>query len=630
MKHTSSLLALFVLSLLWIAGAPTDETPAEHLRTHVGHALQQWALGLEQLEQATTSNLADAQAAFESSRMQYKKVEWLAEYFQPEFCKDYINGAPLPRIERNAPGVPVVAPQGYQRLEEELFGEENLEQAHELAHELNKRGAELVAMVLGTKWYDRHFFEAAQQEVVRLMALGITGFDNPVRDQAIEETAVAFDALAGAMLVYSKHVKPAIWAPVQEGFAAGEGILETRDFEQFNRAAFIRNALDPLFAGLRKMQETLGVETRKEVVFVEEPLNYGAAHLFSDELVNPYAFVQLPRAQHTTELIALGRTLFFDPLLSADLTRSCASCHKPEKAFTDGVAKSLATGSGTVTRNSPTLVNVATSTHYFYDLRVEHLENQVEHVITSEKEFNTSYAVLEARLKESPAYRALFAAALPQVPEANRFGKYGISTALAAYVSTLMGMNSPVDAYLRKESAHLEGEVEKGFNLFMGKAACGTCHFAPVFNGSVPPLYNDTEAEVLGVPATADKQTATLDHDLGKMAGVLKQHAAIYANAFKTVTVRNAALTGPYMHNGVFGTLDEVVSFYNDGGGAGWGLDVPNQTLPFDSLQLNDAEQKALVKFMEALVDNPPFVRPELPRDFRNKDWNNRPTGGVY
>lgn len=630
MKHKPYLLLLFVLALVWIAGAPTDETPAEHLRTHCGHALEQWANGLIELEKAVGGDPELAKQAFENSRLDYKKVEWLAEYFQPEFCKDYINGAPLPRIERNAPGVPVITPQGYQCLEEALYGEGDMEKARLLAKALNQRGKELLAMVMGTKWYDRHFFEAAQQEVVRLMALGITGFDNPARDQAIVESATAFDALGYAMQVYSKQVQPAIWEPVQKALDAGRQLLANQDFNTFNRAAFIRESLDPLFTGLRGVQEALGVETRKEVVFVEEALNYGANHLFSDQLINRYAFVQLPRAQHTEALISLGRTLFFDPVLSADLTRSCASCHKPELAFTDGAAKSLATGSGTVNRNAPTLVNVATSTHYFYDLRVEHLENQVEHVITSEKEFNTSYAVLEKRLRESPTYRKLFAAALPDVPEANRYGKYGISTALAAYVTTLMGMNSQVDRYLRREQEKLPAEVEKGFNLFMGKAACGTCHFAPVFNGSVPPLYNDTEAEVLGVPTTAEKANATLDNDLGKMAGVLKQHAAIYAHAFKTVTVRNASLTGPYMHNGAFATLPEVVTFYNDGGGVGWGLEVPNQTLPFDSLQLDAAEQNALVKFMEALVDNPPTNLPELPRDFPNKSWNNRAVGGVY
>jgi cytochrome c peroxidase len=165
----------------------------------------------------------------------------------------------------------------------------------------------------------------------------------------------------------------------------------------------------------------------------------------------------------------------------------------------------------------------------------------------------------------------------------------------------------------------------------MGKAACGTCHFAPVFNGTVPPYFNDTEAEVLGVPESYDTLHPVLDHDLGRFdSGYPRDKAPFYKYAFKTVTVRNAAITAPYMHNGAIKSLEEVVDFYNRGGGAGMGLDVPHQTLPFDHLTLSEAEQKDLVAFMHALTSTSfDTEKPKsLPAFEQHPAWNQRTVGG--
>ena len=123
----------------------------------------------------------------------------------------------------------------------------------------------------------------------------------------------------------------------------------------------------------------------------------------------------------------------------------------------------------------------------------------------------------------------------------------------------------------------------------MGKAKCATCHFFPLFNGSVPPLYNETESEVLGVPSQNTTQNATIDSDLGEF---LITKAPLKKHAFKTPTVRNSAITFPYMHNGVYQTLEEVLDFYNRGGGSGIGITTENQTLPTDKLNLTKSEIK--------------------------------------
>jgi cytochrome c peroxidase len=144
----------------------------------------------------------------------------------------------------------------------------------------------------------------------------------------------------------------------------------------------------------------------------------------------------------------------------------------------------------------------------------------------------------------------------------------------------------------------------------MGKAKCGTCHYMPLFNGNFPPRFVKTEAEVIGVPAAGATQGlvrsgekgaakgAVIDADPGRFAIV---PAESFRHAFKTPTVRNAARTGPYMHNGVFSTLEEVMDFYNKGGGVGLGIKIPNQTLPFDKLELNENERNEIIAFIKSL-----------------------------
>ena len=140
----------------------------------------------------------------------------------------------------------------------------------------------------------------------------------------------------------------------------------------------------------------------------------------------------------------------------------------------------------------------------------------------------------------------------------------------------------------------------------MGKAKCATCHHPPLFNGLLPPEFEETESEVLGVPETTDTLNAKLDSDLGKY---LFTRSAIHKYSFKTPTIRNIELTAPYMHNGVFKTLEEVMDFYNKGGGKGLKIAPGNQTLPFDKLNLSKKEQTDIINFMKSLTDSL-FVSP--------------------
>jgi len=166
---------------------------------------------------------------------------------------------------------------------------------------------------------------------------------------------------------------------------------------------------------------------------------------------------------------------------------------------------------------------------------------------------------------------------------------------------------------------------KKGFNLFMSKAKCGTCHFVPHFNGVKPP-YIGSEFEVLGIPA--DKDYKRISSNSGRYN---INPADETLHAFRTGSIKNAQHTKPYMHNGVFNTLNGVIVFYDAGGGRGNKLDVSNQTLPGDSLKLTRVEKDELVAFIQSLNENIIFETPpqQLPKS-SDKNLNARKVGGEY
>ena len=312
-----------------------------------------------------------------------------------------------------------------------------------------------------------------------------------------------------------------------------------------------------------------------------------------------HAFAAPHTGRATAEQVSLGRALFFEPRLSGGGDVSCASCHDPDRAFTDGLARSVSrTGHG-VLRNAPTMINAGLQVGSFYDLRTTYLEDQVTDVVGNAEEMHGSVDAAAEVLRRDTAWVQRFTMAFPKAG-AGALSGTSIRSAVAAYVRSLVALNSRVDRAFRGDTAAITTEERLGLNLFMGRAKCGTCHFAPLFNGTVPPMYQESEVEVLGVPAVQATRAARIDPDSGRFR---LTRSAPHLHAFKTPSVRNAALTAPYMHNGAYRTLADVVDFYNRGGGAGIGASLPNQTLPADSLGLSPREQRALVRFMEALTD---------------------------
>jgi cytochrome c peroxidase len=603
-------------------------------------AIANMKVAVGRLDGSTASELA-VQEAVTNARMAYKKSEFLIAYLDGFAVKKNINGAPLPSVDPAIPDVMVIEPCGLQVLDEMAFSENpsaEKEAMLSLCDKLIQDFKDVVQHQSRLPLEHRHVMEAIRQQLVRTFTLGVTGFDTPGSANAIPEAKAAFAGMYEAFknympLLEQKDRGLAIVLDARMEYTL-KYLTENDDFESFDRLAFLMEHVEPQYQLFYEVQKSLGVEFAEEVDKMPRAVNYHSVSLFAPDFLNAGYYANLDMKHPLMEKRReLGRTLFFDPILSKKIDRSCASCHHPEKAFTDGQPKSLASdGQHTLLRNSPTLVNSVFADQYFWDLRESRLDRQMLHVIKSEEEFDTDYPEIIEKLSQSSEYKQLFAAAYPEQP-AYQLSTYTISDALSAYVASLTDFDSPFDQYVQGKIGVIDPAVTRGFNLFMGKAACGTCHFAPVFNGTVPPSYDESESEVLGITTTADTLNPSLDTDLGKYAnGNPRSKAEFYKTSFKTVTVRNAELTAPYMHNGAFKTLEEVVDFYNRGGGRGLKLDVPYQTLPFDELKLTKAEQADLVAFMKALTgDMSKFAAPsKLPVFEKNTGWNARKIGEAY
>jgi cytochrome c peroxidase len=551
----------------------------------------------------------------------WKDVEFLAEHIDPG-SSSRLNPPPLPRVFMDLPAaLTVLNPEGLQVLLEIAHASEPIsfdslrglaERVRQAAHELADQSERYLPGRSGTALEDRQVFEAMKAQVVRVMTLGITGFDAPATERALPESRRSLVAIKPAIAAYRKQlgqVDMRLAKRLNQTLDRAVRALGTRDFDNFDRVVFIREYGNPLLAALDDAQLQLNIAALSDLApMFKGPVNPSARNLFAADFLDPHYHSRDVGEQSNAKMIELGRQLFFDPRISGTGAQSCASCHHPDKAFTDGLPRSVAffttiphatTGQ---TRNTPGLSYVAFQSAQFWDMRAETLERQIPHVINGPAEFGTDFLTVIERLRGQAEYPSRFADAF-EVDVESSIAVGTVTKALAQYMRSLARWDSPFDKFMRGESESLDPAAIRGFNLFAGKALCATCHFAPAFNGTIPPRYLETESEVLGVPhrfPVAPGERLALDSDLGRLP---IHFAAPFRKAFKTPTVRNVALTAPYMHNGSMATLEDVMDFYNAGGGEGLGLTVPNQTLPSDSLGLTRGEMDDIVAFMKALTD---------------------------
>ncbi len=277
----------------------------------------------------------------------------------------------------------------------------------------------------------------------------------------------------------------------------------------------------------------------------------------------------------TAERVNLGRKLFFDPILSADNTVACASCHRPAHGFSSGEARPVGIRGQRTRRRAPTLFNRAYGTAFFWDGRETSLEAQTLRPIEDPGEMGSKLPQVVERLCGDKAYHGLFAEAFADGVTAANLGK-----ALAAFERVLLRGDSPVDRF-RAQGAHdaLTPEQRHGLWLYESKARCWRCH-----NG---PNFSDEQFHNTGV------SWGKKPFDLGRFT-ITRREAD--RGKFKTPTLRGVILTRPYMHDGSLGTLEEVVEFYNTGGGAN-----PNRDPLVAPLGLSPEERRALVAFLRAL-----------------------------
>ncbi|WP_022824813.1 cytochrome-c peroxidase [Hymenobacter norwichensis] len=607
---------LLVAALLALAGACSRSgatatepaaTPAQQVQQHVAQELARLDRHVRQqlLPLATRGTSLDSlRRSFRACRLLYKRVEPFTEYYMPGTAR-LLNGPPIGEVEvaENKD----FEPGGFQVLEEMLYPEYDAANHAELVREV--RAVQREISNARTRWEvqeltDAHVFDVLRLHVFRVVSLGITGFDTPLSPAAtFPETAATLAALQPVLAYYAPTTSAA--KPKQQAYATAQQQLTQAaryaqlhpDFNAFDRLTFIKDHANPLGQALLACQRELGIQPFQEV----RALRSDAATLFDSAAFNPDYYAPTTGHYRTAARVALGRQLFHDPVLSAGNGRSCASCHQPNKAFTDGLAKNATlTPGGLVRRNTPTILNAALQAGQFYDLRSTTLENQAVDVVGNRDEMHGSLEDAARELTRRPEYVQQFRRAFPQseVGAKATITPVQIQTALAAYERSLVRLNSRFDQHVRGERQALNAEEIRGFNVFMGAGKCGTCHFAPLFNGTVPPGFTEAESEVLGVPATPAARR--LDTDQGRYVQVQLPQLR---HSFKIPTVRNVALTAPYMHNGAYQTLEQVIDFYNKGGGKGLGLTVDNQTLPDTPLNLSAPDQKALKAFLLALTD---------------------------
>ena len=574
-------------------------------------AIELYRLGLDRFDSALVrldsaigrGDGARAQLAFHDARAAYKRVELFTEYYGAFIVRE-LNGVPIPQAEQEDPETPL-APVGLQVVEGELFpalDPERIAPTRQLIAYMRVAIPALRAAGADTMPGDAYVFDAMRHEIARIATLGIAGFDATVTRNGAPEAAEALRGVQDALGVYRTELErrsPGAFQTAANRLDSAIAWLRSNpDHERFDRLTFIARFVNPAAYALADAQRALDIGPPPQ----PRAWSHRAPSIFDRGAIDPMFFAALDAPRPTPELVALGRDLFFDPVLSSSGERSCASCHVPERAFTDGRPRALfieGHGRASAIRNTPTLINSGLQPTVFADNRARTLEDQATDVLGSPGEMGASVHAAVAALAARADYRSRFASAFGSAAD-SAISARTLRLAIAAYVRSLEALDSRFDRAVRGDSGAMTMEERAGFTVFMGKAQCGTCHFAPLFNGATPPMLVDAEPEVIGVPLRPAVMHAIVDPDSGRFnVRRIDQHL----HAFKTPTLRNVALTAPYMHNGVFPTLEEVVDFYDGGGGAGIGVMLAHQTLPADSLRLSPAEKRALVAFLNALTD---------------------------
>lgn len=589
---TKYLKAIFLYSLLVFFSISCKEkatyetiSPLQQLENQFKTQLWNAALALDSLNMS--HDLSKKKAYYLKARMLFKTSEPILAFIDADNYA-FLNQPNILKIEEeDFTDIKIKEPNGFQVIEELLY--EDSVDLDILERQVASASAKFKFLHknLTLQYLKAHHILWIIRDAINRVALtGITGFDSPVLANSLEESKTVYEALKEIIVIYESQFQNKDlfrnWMNEIEGSLA---FLSEKDFDAFDRYTFIK---EHTHKALGIWNQTV---TDWNITFpFKQPINYEVTNLFEKNTFNINYFTDQKGNPLAEEKVQLGKMLFEDKTLSHNKTISCATCHKQELYFTDGLSKSPGT-----TRNSPTLFYAALQKGFFHDKRTGSLEGQIVDVVNNPNEFHLSLNDLEKRVLENEDYVATF-----KKVYAKEIDNHLIRNAIASYIMSLSPFNSKFDLNMQGKENTLTQNERNGFNLFMGKAKCATCHFAPLFNGLVPVAFKESELELIGVPKTKDTLAVVIDDDLGRYTVYNTEERKYF---FKTPTIRNIEKTAPYMHNGVYTTLEEIIDFYNKGGGVGLGMTLENQTLPFDKLNLTDQEKEDLVLFMKTLTD---------------------------
>ena len=569
------------------AAAAADSTRARSVRVLLRQDMDRLDIALAAIETAPTTEAARRAAGV--ARAPLREVEGMLARYGPGLLVDLNSDESNPPDEDGADGYKVR--RGFQLLDS-VFADAHAPAGawKDEVRRMRLQASRFRATIELVTPSEREVIDLARYELARVSTLTIAGFDANA-DDALPDAAAS---LAGVSeLLEQSHVGDSV---VLKRLSAARAFLNGRSFAAFDRYTFIRGYVNPVFVAL--------AARRRLIPGPEPPVRSTwpgvAGTIYDARALDVMSYAPPNAPALTRDWIALGRDLFFDARLSESADRSCATCHLPELAFRDGLPRAtprtIAGNRDATLRHTPTLINAAMQPSLFTDGRRSTLEQQIAEVLSNPREMGGDLPRVVARIGGDATYRARFASArsgsTPSTAESGKVDSLAIVSAIASYLRTLQRFDAPFDRAMRGE-AELDDASRRGFNLFMGRAGCGTCHFAPLFSGTQPPAFTHSDPEVIGVPGDG--------RDLGR--GAIDRRGGL-ARSFKTPTVRNAAVgNGPFMHNGGLHTLAEVIAFYDAGGAATPGARPRNVTLPSDSLHLSAAERSDLLAFIGSLTD---------------------------
>lgn len=395
------------------------------------------------------------QEKFEELRKTYKKMEWAVEYFLPHSAR-FINGPALPEIEMDEHTE--IEPEGLQVLEEMLYPydqgskEEVIRFLKKLINKSNTIETNFQVITVSRD----QVFDALRQEVFRISSLGISGFDTPISGTFLKEIPYSLQGVKQTLQQIStdQSKNKALKSILNEIDTASEILKKNTDKNTFDYVNFIPdhfNKITSLLLDFKNQEKIPDVE-------VTTALHNNAATFFSKNAFNPNAFTPGKEFAFSNEKAALGQQLFNDKMLSNNNNRSCTTCHIPEKAFTDGLAKSMSLENSELSRNAPSLNYAGFQHGQFWDMRKDDLEGQSSDVISNKEEMHGDLNVILAKINQDKKYQTAFT----KIYHSQKTEAWQLQNVLASYIRSLAKFNADFDEYMRGNKSAMTAHQKEG------------------------------------------------------------------------------------------------------------------------------------------------------------------------